>query len=51
MTVKRGISLRGIHVRIRLRVDGKLLATRSARITGVAAKSTDGLRALYCKLR
>jgi hypothetical protein len=50
VTIRRGVALLGIRVRIGLHANGKLVATRVARVTGVATASTDGLRTLYCKL-
>jgi hypothetical protein len=44
----RGAPLRGIGVRVGLHVSGKLVAMRTARVSGVSAISRNGLRTLYC---
>jgi hypothetical protein len=51
IALRKGLELRGITITIRLRAQGRLLATRSARISGVSTTAVDGLRRVYCTLR
>jgi hypothetical protein len=51
VALARGTRLQGLAVRVRLRVNGKLLARRTAHVSRVAVTSVDGLRRLYCTLR
>ncbi len=46
----RGLALQGIRVQIGLRVGGKLVASRTARVTGVSALGKNGVRTLFCRL-